>query len=414
MGGDIPLWTPENGNPKKFRPYQNLCIASVFLAFGIGLLVGVLIPTVLSAKEENFDNSTSNLDTLTFKLRPEMAQKYIAPGNDTFAAVKFVEDDGIVEDGIFWGRKVEDVLPKGFASKDNDNWVNYVSKSVAVRLEQGCGRMQNRLVTFQDGTKGCVRYRQNLDQIQGEVFSFYLAQLLQLSNLAPSTVSLIDLQSVTWKNLPNEVAGAQWNSNRPVVVTKFIPDLGSANIPEGFRPPDQHLTQKYVLERNTSTAEQLAEFAELAQWSDLVIFDYLTANLDRVVNNLYNRQWNANIMEAPAHNLARRSDSLLVFLDNESGLLHGYRLLHKYEPYHSLLLDNLCVFRKQTVTALERLRRDRNVGKLLVKLFEEKTGSKIRDVLPSLPEKSVKVLNERLDRVHGQIARCRRNIFRGL
>lgn len=148
------------------------------------------------------------------------------------------------------------------------------------------------------------------------------------------------------------------------------------------------------------------KFIELAQWSDLIIFDYLIANLDRVVNNLYNFQWNADIMAAPAHNLAKQIDSqLLVFLDNESGLLHGYRLLKKYEAYHGLLLDNLCVFRKSTVDALKFLR-DNNPGELLNEFFERTTTSKVRDVLPPLPEKSIKILADRIDRVLQQVQKC--------
>uniref|UniRef100_A0A182F3E1 Four-jointed box protein 1 n=1 Tax=Anopheles albimanus TaxID=7167 RepID=A0A182F3E1_ANOAL len=155
------------------------------------------------------------------------------------------------------------------------------------------------------------------------------------------------------------------------------------------------------------TPEVLERLVELAQWSDLIVFDYLIANLDRVVNNLYNFQWNADIMAAPAHNLARQTDSaLLVFLDNESGLLHGYRLLKKYEAYHGLLLDNLCVYRRSTVEALEQLRAA-NVGRRLNALFERTTTAQIRDVLPPLPEKSVKILVDRIDRVLGQVQKCR-------
>lgn len=156
----------------------------------------------------------------------------------------------------------------------------------------------------------------------------------------------------------------------------------------------------------TLNERMFQHFVELAQWSDLIIFDYLIANLDRVVNNLYNYQWNADIMAAPAHNLARKKDSqLLVFLDNESGLLHGYRLLKKYEAYHSLLLDDLCVFRKSTIEALRYLR-DSNAGELLNEIFEQITTNKVRDVLPPLPEKSIKILSDRIDHVLQQVQKC--------
>lgn len=389
--------------PEGRKQTRNICVTSVLIAFIIGLSVGVIIPLIY------FKNNTIKPQNKT--VEHLISSVFINNSHkDLFPSVTFIERSGVIEDGIYWGRNIEENLPKGYGNVDNSNWSTYIDKAIGIHLEIGCGRMQNRLVTFQDGTKGCVRYRQNLDQIQGELFSFYLAQLLQLPNLAPSAVSLVDLKSPNWQNLHFEINSAQWTANRPIVITKYIDNLDNARIPKSFRPPEVQLNHKELAKGNVT----VKEYAELAQWSDLVVFDYLTANLDRVVNNLYNKQWNINIMEAPAHNLARRQDDLLVFLDNESGLLHGYRLLQKYEPYHALLLDNLCIFRRRTVNAIERLRRDKNIGVLLSDMFERGTGGNVRDFLPPLPAKSVKILNERLDRVYNQISRCKREAKRNM
>lgn len=348
----------------------------------------------------------------------------------------------VIDNNIFWGRIIEDALPMGFSAHHASTWNDYVNQNAIVKLEIGCGRMQNRLVTFRDGRKACARYRQNTDQIQGELFSFYLGRLLNLTNLAPSTASIIDLNSSPWLSAAQDIQTAQWKVQRPVVLTDWIPDLEAANIPVLFQPMERHLNKfdvknitlgldmkqpKSLLhhlggikqnpnwnqlpvehpsdtELNKTVQQKLVE---LAQWSDLIVFDYLIANLDRVVNNLYNFQWNADIMTAPAHNLARQSESqLLVFLDNESGLLHGYRLLKKYETYHGLLLDNLCVFRRPTIESLQQLQRD-GIGRRLQQLFEQSTSDKVRDVLPSLPDKSIKILVDRIDRVLGQVQKCR-------
>uniref|UniRef100_A0A182KD25 FAM20 C-terminal domain-containing protein n=1 Tax=Anopheles christyi TaxID=43041 RepID=A0A182KD25_9DIPT len=357
------------------------------------------------------------------------------------------EREDVIRDGIYWGASVERALPVGFDRRQSDSWGRYLREAEVERLEIGCGRMQNRLLVFRDGTRACARYRQNTDQIQGELFSFYLGQLLNLTNLAPSAASIIDPEARLWAAATEELAGAQWKPTKPVVITKWIGNLEPAGIPQPFRPLERHLNRfdvrnitegldrprdgvrRLLLDRlgpsrdaSTGTPatpssttlpsqppspEVLERLVELAQWSDLIVFDYLIANLDRVVNNLYNFQWNADIMAAPAHNLARQTDSsLLVFLDNESGLLHGYRLLKKYEAYHGLLLDNLCVFRRSTVRALEALR-DASVGQRLNALFERTTTAQIRDVLPPLPEKSVKILVDRIDRVLGQVQKCR-------
>uniref|UniRef100_A0A8W7PES5 FAM20 C-terminal domain-containing protein n=1 Tax=Anopheles coluzzii TaxID=1518534 RepID=A0A8W7PES5_ANOCL len=293
------------------------------------------------------------------------------------------DGEGVIRDGIYWGPSVERALPDGFDQRQSESWARYLHEAEVERLEIGCGRMQNRLLVFRDGTRACARYRQNTDQIQGELFSFYLGQLLNLTNLAPR----LDRPRDGVRRLLLDRLGPARDGP---AATPATPSSSTSTLPA--QPP---------------TPEVLERLVELAQWSDLIVFDYLIANLDRVVNNLYNFQWNADIMAAPAHNLARQTDSsLLVFLDNESGLLHGYRLLKKYEAYHGLLLDNLCVFRRSTVRALEALR-DASVGQRLNALFERTTTAQIRDVLPPLPEKSVKILVDRIDRVLGQVQKCR-------
>ncbi|KAK9745273.1 hypothetical protein QE152_g7077 [Popillia japonica] len=429
----LPVWYEEKAN--KLKPvYRNLCLLSVVFAFSIGLFVGILIPLIYFGEQNRQDNNRTATRKTEIPAAEAIKSVFVNnsyghhhPRNSTkeakdsnineYPTVSFIDKylvenslNSLLDDGVYWGKKVEDLLPVGYDQRTHTSWSNFVDNNAAVKLEQGCGRMQNRLVTFRDGSKGCARYRQNIDQIQGELFSFYLAQILKLENLAPSVVSVVNLKSPLWENIAHDIATAQWNSNRPIVLTKFISNLDSANIPQIFKPNERHLNRNDVVnmtEMSLDNGELLNNLVELAQWSDLIIFDYLTANLDRIVNNLFNYQWNVNIMDAPAHNLAKNLDTnLLVFLDNESGLLHGYRLLQKYERYHAILLENLCVFRKQTADVIARLKSDGNVGDLLRGMFEERNSARIKDVLPSLPDKSVKILNERIDRVHEQIMKC--------
>lgn len=421
------LW--ERDLKQKIPAYRNLCLLSAVFAFSVGLTIGILIPLMYfnnyyRAKNSTFSDQEEVVINASSIIRTIFLNNSYGYANSSkplliYPTVSFVEtpssspltNSDYVENGIYWGKKVEKALPEGYRDQKHSLWSEYVNKAVAIRLENGCGRMQNRLVTFQDGLKGCVRYRQNTDQIQGELFSFYLAQILKLPNLAPSAVSIVDLNSPLWTNLHNEIATAQWNSNRPIVLTQFISNLNSANIPAVFKPLERHLNKFDVINMTKNglldNNDLLKNLVELAQWSDLIIFDYLTANLDRIVNNLYNYQWNVNIMDAPAHNLARKSDSeLLVFLDNESGLLHGYRLLKKYEIYHSILIDNLCVFRRQTANIIKKLKTKGNIGILLRDMFEKRNSATVKDILPTLPDKSVKILNERIDRVYAQITKC--------
>ncbi|KAK4298881.1 hypothetical protein Pmani_028806 [Petrolisthes manimaculis] len=311
----------------------------------------------------------------------------------------------LLEDEVYWGAAVEEALPRGFPDSEVESWRKLIRRQAVARLQDGCGRMQNRLLTFTNGTRSCCRYRQNHDQIQGEIFSFYLSRLLGLTNVPPSALGVVRAGAWQWAGVGNQLALAQWAEERPVVMTRFVEDLAPAHIPVPLRPTRRRL---HPLEVESLDPRDLAGLAELAQWSDLIVFDYLTANLDRVVNNLYNMQWNPGMMEAPAHNLARHVPSgLLVFLDNESGLLHGYRLLDKYETFHASLLNALCVFRRSTADSIKRLVMAKDVGERLKKMFRRHEPD-LQDVLPPIPDKSVKILNERLASVHKQISRCER------
>jgi four-jointed box protein 1 len=135
------------------------------------------------------------------------------------------------------------------------------------------------------------------------------------------------------------------------------------------------------------------------------VFDYLTANLDRVVNNMFNLQWNAAMMDSPAHNLERNSKTgNLVFLDNESGLFHSYRLLGRYSNYHDELLRSLCVFRKKTAAVVSRLHKSRDIGAVLQTTFER--GEPLARHLPRIPFNNIQTLQSRIDAVYQQITHC--------
>ncbi|CAL4095866.1 unnamed protein product [Meganyctiphanes norvegica] len=346
-------------------------------------------PQIVRPVEEN--NSLQELDILE--------DEVINSLND----VGKEDDVMLLVDGIYWGDAVEASLPKGFSDEQVVNWRKFIRHQPVVRLEEGCGRMQNRMLTFENGTKSCCRYRQNHDQIQGEIFSFYLSRLLDMKNVPPSALGLVQAGAWQWSGVSNQLTLAQWGEDRPVVMTQFVEDLGSAFIPQPLRAKTRRL---HPLDVEEFSPHDSVTLSELAQWSDLLIFDYLTANLDRVVNNLYNMQWNPSMMEAPAHNLARQEGTgLLVFLDNESGLLHGYRLLDKYEKFHASLMQSLCVFRRSTAEAVKRLVARGDVGVQLRKTYRRHEPD-LQDFLPPIPDKSIKILNERLNSVHKQITKC--------
>lgn len=322
-------------------------------------------------------------------------------GDKSNNSVKSFKLEDVVS-GVYWTALSERQVPRGFDEYDIKLWKRFLNTTEVLKVEEGCGRMQNRLVTLAEGGKSCCRYRHNNDQIQGEIFSFYLGRLLGIRNLSPSSLALVDVRTKRWSSAASQIALAQWSSDRPVVLTQFVEDLQPAYIPPHFRQKDKRRLHPIHQDLGNLTSDQVSE---LVQWSDLVVFDYLTANLDRVVNNLFNERWNSEMMRQPTHNLAKTKEGLLLFLDNESGLLHGYRLLEKYDHFHRALLEGLCVFRKDTVEAVERLHSG-NVENFLKDSFY-KNDPGMADWLPFLPERSLKTLRKRIAHVHEHVRTCR-------
>lgn len=305
-----------------------------------------------------------------------------------------------INNGVFWSDELKHLCPLGFNEKDHANWKARASSEKFVKMGEGCGRMQNRQLTFQDGGRACARYRLNIDQIQGEIYSYYLGKLLGINNVPPSTVHLADTTKDQWRMISPELANAQWSEEKPVILAKWIEELKPSYIPELFR----NLSKTVGPDSLTAENRDTSVLCKLMQWSDLIVFDYLTANLDRVVNNLFNLQWNDQMMSKPAHNLEESSSGNLVFLDNESGLFHGYRLLDKYSSYHNSLLHSLCLFKDTTIKAIQNFLQNDNIGEVLQKTLEE--NETLYRYIPKLPVKNVKILKQRLTDVLNQFRKC--------
>ncbi|XP_053396148.1 extracellular serine/threonine protein kinase four-jointed-like [Mercenaria mercenaria] len=315
-----------------------------------------------------------------------------------------------VINGVYWSDSVEQSCPKGFSKDDHEIWKIKATSETFVKMNEGCGRMQNRILTFQNSEKACARYRLNVDQIQGEIYSYYLSKLLGINNVAPSVLQLADTNQDQWRRVGQEVATAMWSEERPVILSKWIDGLSPAYIPTEFRNLSNVLRPKDVSEQFKLNGDKLfsekdgSSLCELMQWSDLIVFDYLTANLDRVVNNLFNLQWNSRMMSKPAHNLEKGTSGNLVFLDNESGLFHGYRLLDKYSTYHKSLLNSLCIFKKQTIDSLRHFVETDSISESLQSIFE--ANEPLHRYIPRVPAKNIKILKSRMDDILRQVQKC--------
>lgn len=306
-----------------------------------------------------------------------------------------------VEDGIFWGEWLEDLRPVGFTEEYARDWRERARTYRIVKLEPGCGRISNQLATFADGTKACVRYGINADQVQGESLTYYLATLLGITNLPPLVLSQLSGDSEQWAAVRSRISGLQWSDRAVVSLTEWVSNLTGVVTPAPLRPGNAGLRPAVHELQNKTRAELL----ELMQWSDLIVLDYLAANFDRLVSNLFSLQWDSRVMERDTSNLLKTPGGDLVFIDNEAGLVHGFRVLDMWEKYHNTVLSSVCVFRKRTTLRVAELHRRRDCGRRLLELYSDSEPLSVE--LGFLSDEHVAILQDRIDRLHKHILHCR-------
>ena len=211
-----------------------------------------------------------------------------------------------------------------------------------------------------------------------------------------------------WKSVQTSVVASKWLESQPIILTKWVDNLDVVYIPPELKDDKRRLHPNYRFE-----SRPMGELCELAQWSDLIVFDYISANLDRVVNNMFNLKWNYKMMDKPIHNLEKSTvTGSFMFLDNESGLFHGYRLLDTYGQYHESLLQAVCVFRKSTVNAVETLYKSGKTGEILQSLYEN--NEQYHGFLPRIPVKNRNILEKRIEHVYKHIQLCKNQYPQGM
>lgn len=307
--------------------------------------------------------------------------------------------DLVIENGIFWSQRLEEGVWNGFGDEHARRWRDRAHRSRVVSLDPGCGRTSNRLATFSDGRRACVRYGINLEQVQGETLSYYLANLLGICNVPPLALARLDGEQfarVRW-----HMEALQWAPDSLVSLSEWVPDLSPTGVPSPLRRYEVGLRPIAPVVRGTNTSDA----HELMQWSDLIVFDYITGNFDRLVSNLFSLQWDVRAMERDASNLLRTPRGGLVFLDNEAGLVHGYRVLDMWEKYHSTALGSVCVFRRKTAQRLAQLHRLRDAHARLHQLYRDREP--LAAELGFLSDDQARILQNRIDRVHEHILRCK-------
>ncbi|XP_072374925.1 four-jointed box protein 1 [Scyliorhinus torazame] len=302
---------------------------------------------------------------------------------------------------VFWSDRLDGAPPAGFSDLHVKRWQLKARSSRLVSLERGCGRVSNRLARFSDGTRACLRYGINPEQVQGETLSFYLSRLLGIRNVPALALSRVNTNTEQWLRVRQDIQGSQWADKSIVSLTEWISNLTDVVAPPPLRTEGRRLHP--LLEDLANVTKQ--EMLELVQWSDLILFDYLTANFDRLASNLLSLQWDSRVMERSTNNLHRTAKGALVFIDNEAGLVHGYRVLPMWDRYHEALLNTLCIFRKETAKKIAELHKSQNVAN---QLFEQYRASEpLAFQMGFLSEDHAEMLQNRTDRLYKHILQCK-------
>ncbi|XP_051478264.1 four-jointed box protein 1 [Apus apus] len=312
-----------------------------------------------------------------------------------------------VERGIFWSRDLEDQVPPGFPAEETAAWLSVARAARVASLERGgCGRSSNRLARLSDGSRACVRYGINPEQIQGEALSYHLAGVLGMQErLLPMALALVEARGRQWEPVREELHGSHWTEGAVVSLTRWVDNLTAVVAPAPWSAEVDTGRQLQPLSAGELGSLPPSQLVELVQWSDLILFDYLTANFDRLVSNLFSLQWDPRVMHRATSNLLRAPDGGLVFMDNEAGLVHGYRVLAMWDPYNEPLLRSVCVFREGTARRVAELHRRRSAAAELRRRYRAREPLWAR--LGFLSERQAELLQARVDFVHRHIAHCR-------
>ncbi|MPC57468.1 Four-jointed box protein 1 [Portunus trituberculatus] len=345
----------------------------------------------------------------------------------------------VVRDGVMFSPDVEAKLKDpGMSDEDVGRLLWQLRSRKVTELRdpswERCGRPKNQWVRFSGSVAACARYRYPDDHLLlGEVLSFYLARLLQISRVPPATLARPD--HPRWTAAAPQMERAGWGAAPVVVLTPWLPDLVRDYMPAslhhalatnttlGMATEDTWGTDRGAGER--SHHPQLRDVSEselvrLLQWSDLLLFDFLTANYDRVAYMLdaAEGEGRPDVLVGTVHNLVlNRATGGLWLLDNESGLVDGYSVLYgngdptqatRFASFHRKLLRSMCLFRRTTIGAVLGLSAHPKPHELLVEFARDNEPLLYLLPDPLRHQPFLSRLSDRLQEVRAWVAECAR------
>ncbi|XP_072034972.1 uncharacterized protein [Amphiura filiformis] len=328
---------------------------------------------------------------------------------------------------IVWSKELEQAVPQAFTWDEVDKWSTNVRQQPITVMETGtdtkCGRAPNQYLQLVDGTRLCARYRDSYGmEIEGELLSFYLSRLLDIRSVPPLLLATIDSHSSQWSAQRLKLSQSNWKDGTVVTLTKFIDGLSRTLLPRTLKMKDDPPLE--VTSRNLESLTS-SDISYLIQWTDLIVFDYLLGHIDRVTNHqegvdLHDDTIRQTIwFTQPIHNLAIGADSVLWFIDNETGFRMGYRALYhnqvdgqRYRGFHATMLHTNCVFRAGTVKSIDELYHHPNPYERLMAMINEHEplANKVKVEIPGFRNDLPEIFNQRVGHVYEWMEECRQRL----
>ena len=257
-------------------------------------------------------------------------------------------------EGVNWDPALVESIPQVFTAEGDKDFIDKAHRLKIINITKGCSDYEKRMLILEDGTRVCSKHRVNYQQLQSELYSFHLSRMLNIYNIPPAVLVKIDYTTPQWQDIIDDATRAGLKQGMIVVLTQYVDNLLPTYIPDLLQ-----IKNEVLLSTNISfkmTPEKT--IVQLIQWTNLIVFDYITANSDRVMNALANLQWNPKVISMPVHNLYETSQGSIVFIDNESGFWLGYKLASESENHRKLqksYITRICIVDGTVMHAIKEL-----------------------------------------------------------
>ena len=257
------------------------------------------------------------------------------------------------------------------------------------------------MVTFSNGMRACAKKHPvtYAAVVRAEFYSYQLAVLLGIHIVPPVIVGEMS---------PN---ADNWRVNQTMLFSLFVDSLQPEYIPRII------MDSRYKAEPWNIENAPASERKRLAQWSAMIVLDYLTGQIDRLVRLLPASQLE-EYSSGSVHNLGTDSNGNLVVYD--SGLafdVGGYvdeknRSLFpnestdiEIEEEQRLYLPYLCYFDPVVLSRLEQLDKEEDPIAVLEEHAREDDPVSFEKV-GLLPEKLKPAFKKRIKYVLNQAEKC--------